>query len=149
MKLQLIPVTPQNEAEILQLKPASHQTGFIESVADCLAEAKTYRGWRPVGIYAEKNLIGFAMYGFFWEKLPWGRVWLDRFLIDQTQQGKGYGKAALQLLIQHLRKKYHRKKIYLSVVKENQIATKLYLDFGFQFTGTLDINGEKIMVLKK
>ena len=92
----------------LQLLP--HQQGYIETVAQCLSEAKRYRVWRPVGIYDEHTLIGFAMYGFFfWEYLPKGRLWLDRFLIDYHYQGKGYGKTALQKLLDRLEQEYHKK----------------------------------------
>ena len=39
------------------------------------------------------------MYGFFWEYLPFGRLWLDRLLIDRRFQGLGYGRAALAALL--------------------------------------------------
>ena len=39
------------------------------------------------------------MYGFFWEYLPFGRLWLDRLLIDRRFQGRGYGRAALAALL--------------------------------------------------
>ena len=48
-----------------------------------------------MGIYDGNVLIGFAMYGLFWEYLPFGRLWLNRFLIDRRYQSMGYGKAAL------------------------------------------------------
>lgn len=67
------------------------------------------------------------MYGFFlWEYLPFGRLWLDRFLIDARYQGKGYGRAALSLLIAHLTQAYPKQgKIYLSVVQGNVAAIRL------------------------
>ena len=39
------------------------------------------------------------MYGFFWEYLPFGRLWLDRLLIDRRFQGRGYGRAALAAML--------------------------------------------------
>ena len=38
-------------------------------------------------------------------------IW--RFMIDARYQGKGYGKAALRLSIDHLRKEFGAKEIYL------------------------------------
>ncbi len=38
------------------------------------------------------------MYGWYCEKRK--SVWLDRFMIDQQYQGKGYAKRFLRLLIQ-------------------------------------------------
>lgn len=42
---------------------------------------------------------------------------------------------------------YHCKRIYLSVVKENIIAARLYESFGFRFNGQHDIHGEHVMEL--
>lgn len=148
MRLHFEPVTKENETEVLKLKTAKGQEGFVETVEECLSESKESGRWRPVCIYDGKKMVGFAMYGYFREYLPFGRVWLDRLLIDENCQGMGYGKAALEGLLQRLYKEYKQEKIYLSVVKENKTAIRLYSEHGFQFTGELDINGEKVMVLK-
>lgn len=78
MKIRLEPVTVASRAAVERLETAPGQEGFVESVAECLAEADRRRCWRPVGVYDGDALIGFAMYGFFWEYLPFGRLWLDR-----------------------------------------------------------------------
>ncbi len=78
--------------------------------------------------------------------MPVGRLWLDRFLIDSHYQGKGYGKAALQGILAFLASKYPKKKVYLSVIRENSTAIRLYQEFGFRFTGEKDIHGEDVMV---
>ena len=93
MKIRLEPVTVASRAAVERLETAPGQEGFVESVAECLAEADRRRCWRPVGVYDGDALIGFAMYGFFWEYLPFGRLWLDRLLIDRRFQGRGYGRA--------------------------------------------------------
>lgn len=146
MSLRFEPVTPLNRANMEQLDTTPEQTGFVESVKDCLAEADKRKSWRPVGIYDGDLLVGFAMYGFFWEYFPFGRVWLDRLLIDSRYQGRGYGKTAVTELLAKLYKEYHRKKIYLSVYDNNTAAINLYQELGFCFNGQLDMHGEKIMV---
>ena len=100
MKIPLEPVTVASRAAVERLETAPGQEGFVESVAECLAEADRRRCWRPVGVYDGDALIGFAMYGFFWEYLPFGRLWLDRLLIDRRFQGRGYGRAALAALLE-------------------------------------------------
>ena len=102
MKIRLEPVTVASRAAVERLETAPGQEGFVESVAECLAEADRRRCWRPVGVYDGDALIGFAMYGFFWEYLPFGRLWLDRLLIDRRFQGRGYGRAALAALLERL-----------------------------------------------
>lgn len=146
MNITFKPVTQENRAEVLKLKVGEGQAHFIESVQQCLDEADRRKSWRPVGIYHEKELVGFAMYGFFWEYFPAGRVWLDRLLIDERYQGRGYGKAALQMLLERLTGEYRRKKIYLSVIEGNDVAVGIYQKAGFQFTGRRDLHGERIMV---
>ena len=70
-------------------------------------------------------------------------------LYTSDYQGHGYGHIVLPMMIEKLRSEYHRKKIYLSVVEENQGAIHLYEKFGFQFNGETDVHGEKVMVLKE
>ncbi len=135
MKIRLEPVTVASRAAVERLETAPGQEGFVESVAECLAEADRRRCWRPVGVYDGDALIGFAMYGFFWEYLPFGRLWLDRLLIDRRFQGRGYGRAALAALLERL-------------VEANRPAAALYESFGFRLTGERDTHGERVMCLR-
>ena len=107
-------VNSRNRAEVEHLEVFAEQSGFIESVTQCLQEADKLELWRPVGIYDRGMLIGFAMYGYFPEPAP-GQVWLDRLLIDKKYQGKGYGKRVVLALLDRLRTEYSCDTIYLSV----------------------------------
>ena len=149
MDLHFEPITDDNRERALKLHISPTQKGYVETVEECLEEASHGRNWRPVGIYDGPVMVGFAMYGFFWEYFPAGRVWMDRLLIDKRHQGKGYGKAALQMLLKRLTEEYRRKKIYLSVIEGNHAAAGMYQKAGFQFTGRRDLHGERIMVWKR
>ncbi len=148
MKLYFKHISQKNRQEAIKLRVASGQENFVETVAQCLEEADKKRNWHPVGIYHGETLIGFAMYGYFFlEYFPFGRLWLDRLIIDARFQGKGYGKAALSGLLHHLCCVYPKeKKIYLSVTEGNRTAEKLYKKFGFLYNGETDIHGEKVMI---
>lgn len=146
MNLHFEPITSENRAQAEALEIASAQHGFVESVAECLLEADKRRCWRPVGIYDGDILVGFAMYGFFWEYLPFGRIWLDRLLIDYHYQGNGYGKAAVSELLLILHRKYRRNKVFLSVFDGNDTAIRMYQKAGFHYNGQTDVHGEKVMV---
>lgn len=146
MNLHFEPITKQNQDDALRLRLADNQKGFVEPVEECLREARHCRRWHPVGIYDGDTMVGFAMYGyFFWQYLPHGKLWLDRLLIDEQYQGKGYGQASLSGLLTRLKSEYSCKKIYLSVIKDNQAAISLYEKFGFRFNGQRDIHGEYVM----
>lgn len=148
MNPNIKPVTKENRKDVLALTLAPGQERFLEPIQQCLSEADRRKNWRPVGIYDGDTLIGFAMYGYFrLEYFPLGKLWLDRFMIDQNYQGRGYGKTALKALIARLKSEYRCTKIYLSIIPGNHTAAKLYTQFGFQFNGKKDINGEQIMVL--
>lgn len=143
--LHFEPVNSNNREEIELLTVFSEQSGFVESVGECLQEADQLELWRPVGIYDGDMLIGFAMYGYFPEPAP-GQLWLDRLLIDKKYQGKGYGKQAVLALLDRLRAEYSADTVYLSVYRNNPRAIHLYEQIGFRFNGEYDTKGESVMV---
>lgn len=102
MQLRLEPVTQENRLAVLGLRAGTGQEGFVEAVSACLDEAAQRADWRPMAIYDGTAVVGFAMYGYFWEYPPAGRVWLDRLLIDAARQGRGYGRAAVASLLARL-----------------------------------------------
>ncbi|MCI3194168.1 GNAT family N-acetyltransferase [Bacillus sp. HU-1818] len=149
MSIEIKAVTKDNRAAILALHVNESQTSYIESTEQCLKEADECHYYQPVGLYYEGKLVGFAMYGWFPEydeENEEGRVWLDRFFIDERFQGQGLGSIMLQALIQHLAELYKCKRIYLSIFENNTHALRLYQKFGFTYNGELDFNGEKVML---
>lgn len=123
------------------------QKGTVETVEECCKEAEQFTLWHPIGIADANRFIGFAMYGLWINEGERGRVWLDRFFIDERYQGKGYAKPVLKLLIQRIIDEYGYDKLYLSVYETNEVAIRIYESLGFEFNGELDINKELIMVL--
>ncbi|QSX05688.1 GNAT family N-acetyltransferase [Sedimentibacter sp. zth1] len=144
LNINIVDVTDNNLTEILKLKVGKSQADFIETVSQCMDEVYIHSydiNWHPVGIYNNKILIGFAMYGINIEN----HVWLDRFMIDEKFQGHGYGKIALGLLINAIQNEFGNNLICLSVNKKNNVAINLYQNFGFKFIDELDGN-DPIMV---
>lgn len=146
MKIIFTPVTPQNRPLALSLHVAPTQLGTVETTQECLAEADQLALWRPVIIEADDSAVGFAMYGLWQEEGSNGRVWLDRFFIDEHHQGKGLAKPVLEQLLNHISKEYGRNEIYLSVYQDNLVAIGLYRHFDFAFNGEIDAKGELVMV---
>ena len=73
---------------------------------------------------------------------------LCRFMIDRKYQGKGYGKEALQLIINDMKNEFHCNEIYLSVDPENVKAKHIYQQFGFYSTGKV-VDEEEVYKLAK
>ena len=131
-------VNSRNRAEVEHLEVFAEQSGFIESVTQCLQEADKLELWRPVGIYDRGMLIGFAMYGYFPEPAP-GQVWLDRLLIDKKYQGKGFGRQTLDAAMALIRTYPFGKadKVWLSYEPENVRAREIYRKYGFVENGEM------------
>ena len=63
--LAIQPVTAECLPAVLALRVAPGQEGFIETTAQCLAEAAEEPTWRPVALCDGGQVVGFAMYGRF------------------------------------------------------------------------------------
>lgn len=50
MELIIRKIDNRNYENVLNLGVSKEQQGFIESVEECLEEAKAYPNWRPVAI---------------------------------------------------------------------------------------------------
>ena len=139
-------INEDNESMVRSVKLKLGQRGFIESVEECLEEAKEVEEWRPVAIYNNMDLVGFAMYGSFG---PNRDTWIDRIIIDQHHQGNGIGKAAMVLLMEKVLNEYKIDRLYLSIVDGNEIALNLYTHLGFKYINEKDPNREEILMYKK
>ncbi|MGR3777970.1 GNAT family N-acetyltransferase [Bacillus paramycoides] len=145
MNLHICEVTANNWRSVAALSVTKEQQQFIESNAFSLAESLYEENGTSVGLYNEETLVGYALYGWYWKKNE--SVWLDRFMIDQQFQGKGYAKRFLRLLIQFLQQKFECKKIYLSLHPDNKLAMGLYESFGFRLNGDIDDEGPVVGVV--
>lgn len=144
MKYKIIAVNESNREAILKIRMSDEQKGFIETPADCLKDAEEWPEFRPVGLYDEDRLVGFAMYGALLDSDGGCNVWMDRLLIDEPFQRQGYGRLFTKLLIERMMTEYGKQPIYLSVFDENSGAIQLYEELGFAFIDEYDSDGELI-----
>ena len=63
---------------------------------------------------------------------------LSQFFIDEHYQGKGYGFAATERILDEMRKDGKFKKVTLCYIKGNQSARLLFEKCGFRHTGEVD-----------
>ncbi|REB05618.1 GNAT family N-acetyltransferase [Sporosarcina sp. BI001-red] len=145
MNLEIHDVTATNYRDILELKVAQSQKEYIETPYECLEDSVEWEQFKPVGLYVNGELVGFAMYGLFQEEGEHGRLWIDRLLIDERFQGKGYGTQFMKMLVEKVTSEYGQQPIYLSVYPDNKEAVRLYQKLGFDFIEERDTNGEHIM----
>lgn len=138
--IKLDEITADNLEVVLKLKVSKEQENFVSTTAYSLAKAYVYReNAYPFAIYADDTLVGFIMFGFY-ELRNQYTLW--KFLIDEKYQNKGYGKMALALGIEYMKKQYDIKEMYTGVAIDNDVAERLYHSVGFQLTGLIE-NGMK------
>lgn len=138
MNLHTSEVTIKDWEDVAYLSVHEDQKNFIESNSFSLAQSQFEPEWKSIGLYDGEELIGYAMYG----REENGSVWLDRFMIDQHHQGKGYAGRFIKLLLSRIQEKYTCEKIYLSIYPSNIKAQHLYEKFGFKLNGKIDDLGE-------
>jgi len=141
-------ITGDNFSECINLKVSEEQQTFVASNVKSLAQAWLYlNNARPFSIYDGENMVGFLMVDidFHWHGDK-NTVYLWRLMIDEKCQGKGYGKAAVQLAIKYLKENINPDKIKTAYVPGNESAKKLYESLGFVVNGEID-DGEIVMEL--
>ncbi len=140
MRLEII--SEKNYKEVINLTTAENQGEFVSSNALSLAHAWVfYDRAKPYAIYIDEKLVGFIMFDY---KPQEKKVEVWRFMIGKEFQGKGYGKKALQIAIEHLKKEKLFNFIQINYVENNDAAKHLYRKLGFVETG--DIEGKEIVM---
>ncbi len=126
----------------IPLKVAEGQKTYVASSAVMLARAYAYRDSRSKAfvIFADDTPVGMVMY---YDCEPLGAYDFSQLFIDERYQGKGYGRAAAQLVLDDMKKDGKYKKVCLCYVEGNEAAKRLYESFGFC---EVDRDGDEIIM---
>ena len=128
-------ITKDTVKSILALEVAEGQEDLVGDNGNSLAQALfEEKAWYR-GIYAGDEPVGFLMLSIDREK-PEFYLW--RFMIDAKQQRKGYGKRAIELLIEEVRAQPEAKELTLHVMDLPHSAVSFYEALGFKLTGERD-----------
>ena len=145
--ISLREVTRENWRATLRLAVHPEQRRFVAGddapiAAIALAKAYVRAGgvsWAPYVIMVSEGeaeeMVGFVALAYEPESAD--DYWVFHFFIDRRYQGHGYGAAALERLIELVRREHPRARMLQLVVHpENQPARRLYTRAGFRATGT-------------
>ena len=144
--VSLKPITVENWQRCIDLKVKEEQVDFLPSNLYSIAEAQYYSQAVPQGIYDEQDvMVGFVLHGVDVESGKWK---IFRLMIDHAHQGKGYGRAAMEQVIERLRGRPDCREILIAYKVENYAARRLYDSLGFvketvddgKATARLDLN---------
>ena len=142
-----------NVWDVIELTVMKEQESFIAGNEWSLVHAyvgnKTEGAVYPFGIFDDDKAVGFLMIAYDYgevcndpdaPEISDNNYFLWRLMIDEEEQGKGYGKKAVKLALEFVKTFPHGKADYcwLCYDKNNEVARKLYLSMGFQEIGEQD-----------
>ena len=136
--VRLAEVTEENWLEAASLSVKEEQKRFLAPAVGILARGYVYRncGGRVYVIESDGTAVGLALVREFTEE-PLGYD-LQQFMIDKRYQGRGYGSAALGLILDALRSEGHYDRVEVCVKAEDAEAVRLYAKHGFTDSGYVD-----------
>ena len=136
--IRLIDVNEENWLDIRELSVSEPQKGFLDSAVGILARGYVYRHDRArvIGIEEDGTVIGVALVRDLDDEPACYD--LQQFMIDARFQGKGYGTAALRMLLSELERERKYDCVEVCVKKTDAAALRVYEKTGFVDTGYID-----------
>ncbi|MCQ6563258.1 GNAT family N-acetyltransferase [Paenibacillus mendelii] len=147
MIISLRPVTIENWYDCARLKVTAEQLNvFPAPVVYWIAESKYMDDFELRAVYEDDEIVGFIV--FCNKPDEEGNFWIPAFMMDEKQQGKGYGRAAMKELIAYMSVTLNCSRIMIGHRPNNQAAGHLYESLGFSKVSEEVIDGEIIRVLQ-
>lgn len=133
-----------NFFDVIKLGVTDQQKEFVATNLFSMAQAKAYPECICLAVYHDNVLVGFTMYCI---DIDDNEYWIYRLMIDAKYQSKGYGKAAMEKLIDRIKKDREHHIIYISFEPDNTGAKYLYEKLGFKADGRV-VDGEVVYKLE-
>lgn len=152
---EIRPVTKDNWRELTKLTVREDQKHFVASNLFSIAEAQFgfddpedgHWDMFPFGIYRDDGApVGFLMYGYNFAA-PRMQAFIIRLMVDENQQGKGYGRFGMNWMLDCFRHENRISKVGISYEPDNEVGRKLYASLGFVETGEM-MEGEVLALLQ-
>ena len=146
MTIKLKPVDKDNWGELVDLSVAEDQKNWVAPNTHSIIEGLIEPGMMSRGIYDDNMPVGYTLYLVNTNK-KW--AYIARLMVDARHQAKGYGRQAMRLVIEDLKKQEGLERVLIGVVPPNTIARKFYEKLGFVDTGMMhdgDILMEMMLV---
>lgn len=138
IKVTVRPLNRFNWEVAANLELHDYQSDFMPGNLHSIALSR-FEELEPAGIFAGDDMVGFAMYGNFS-----GVYWINRIMIGKEQQENGYGKKALQIILDKLKTRPDCSEIRTSFVRQNALAEYFFSSMGFERIAD-GLDGEIVM----
>lgn len=140
-------IDESNFLDAFHLTLAPGQEKYVSHPIRSLAQAYVYyHQCTPFGIYHGETMVGYVMVIYDYDLEEYD-IW--HMMIDQSQQGRGYGKAAMERCLAYIAEKPFgaSNRVVLTCHKENPKAIGLYRSLGFSETGNEDEDEMELSLL--
>ncbi|MCC2097702.1 MAG: GNAT family N-acetyltransferase [Hyphomicrobiales bacterium] len=148
VNVKLKEITADNWEAVADLELAKDQEDLVADNVYSIAESKFNPHAILKAIYSGRRLVGFIMYEPCIDDGQPHEYLIYRFMIDRRHQGKGYGRAALQRVIDTIKQDPQWKCIRICYMPENKAARKFYGSLGFEEAG-IDEDNEIIAEIRR
>ena len=133
-------ITEDTVTAVMKLEVTEPQKAFVAPNAVSIAQAHfSDKAWFRA-VYADDTPVGFVM---LYDDPEKALYYLWRLMIGGEYQGKGYGRKAMELLIDHVRTRPNATELKTSYVPIEGGPKPFYLGLGFEPTGEMD--GEEVV----
>jgi diamine N-acetyltransferase len=141
--ISLREITAETVREICRLNVSEAQKHFVAPNADSIAQAYYEpKAWFRA-IYADDTPVGFLM---LYDDPSEPLYFLWRFMIDARYQKLGFGKRALDLLIEHVRGRPGAHEMTLTCHPGEDGPEPFYRKYGFKLTGQMMYNEAEMRI---
>ncbi len=134
-EVSLREITSETVRAICKLEVRPEQSSYVADNAFSIAQAHFAPTAWFRAVYAGDSPVGFVMLD---ENLEKEEYYLWRFMIAGEHQRKGYGKDALDLVVEHVRGLPGARELISSYVPGDGGPRDFYLRYGFVETGEVD-----------
>jgi diamine N-acetyltransferase len=142
--VSLRPISEENVVAIIKLDVAENQKDLVAPNSVSIAQAAhTANRWERA-IYADNEPVGYVLLS---ENRTKPRYYLWRYMIDHRYQGMGFGRRAMEMVIDYVRTLPDATEMYLTYVPVQHGPREFYAGLGFVDTG-VEHDGELEMRLE-
>jgi diamine N-acetyltransferase len=143
----LRPIDESNRAAVEALDVSPLQQQFVSDAARSIREAEREPGGRALywAIYAEETPVGFVMISDEVDGPGYFPQYLWKLFIDERYQGRGYGRATLDVIADHFRRRPEVTIMRTSCGQGEGSPVGFYEQYGFERTGDIVFDDEILL----
>jgi len=146
----LRPIDESNREAVAALDVSPDQQRFVSNAADSIREAAREPEGRAVywAIYADETPVGFVMISDEVAGPGYFPQYLWKLFIDERYQGRGYGTATLDLIVDYFRRRPDVEVMRTSCGQGEGSPLGFYERYGFEQTGEIVFANEILLELR-